>query len=93
MSTDTESIEKLTDAMSYESHTLPEGWTWEGAIAGPNGYNGHAYVANVACDPQGSLWVFCLLGRFRINRDHFARKRISDYPLNGLPLNLDPIEG
>lgn len=77
--------------MPYEPGTLPHpDWSWEGAIAGPDGFNGYAYVANVAQDPQGQLWVFTKAGRYRIHREEFARKLISSEHLAGLPLQLQP---
>jgi hypothetical protein len=77
----------------YSPHSLPdEGWEWEGAIAGANGYNGHAFVANVASDPALQLWVFSRTGRYRIDPEEFARKKISDRSLAGLPVELDPLE-
>lgn len=80
-----------TSEMSYDSSKLPDaGWSWEGAMAGPDGFNGRAYVANVAQDPQGQLWVFTKAGRYRIHREEFARKLISSEHLTGLPLQLEP---
>ena len=77
--------------MPYEPNTLPHpDWSWEGAIAGPDGFNGRAYIANVAKDPQGQLWVFTNVGRFRVHREEFQRKLISSLHLAGLPLRLEP---
>lgn len=79
--------------MPYEPNTLPHpDWRWEGAMAGPDGFNGRAYVANVAQDPQGQLWVFTRAGRYRIHREEFARKTISCMFLQGLPLTLLPAD-
>lgn len=79
--------------MSYDSSKLPDaGWSWEGAMAGPDGFNGRAYVANVAQDPQGQLWVFTKAGRYKVHREEFARKLISSEHLAGLPLQLQPSE-
>jgi hypothetical protein len=77
--------------MSYEPNTLPHpDWDWEGAMAGPDGFSGRAYIANVAKDPQGQLWVFTKHGRFRVHREEFQRKLISSLCLAGLPLHLEP---
>lgn len=79
--------------MPYEPNTLPHpDWRWEGAVAGPDGFNGRAYIANVAQDPQGQLWVFTRAGRYRIHREDFARKTISSMRLEGLPLTLLPVD-
>jgi hypothetical protein len=79
--------------MTYEPNTLPHpDWHWEGAMAGADGFNGGAYVANVAQDPQGQLWVFTRAGRYRVHREQFASKMISAMKLEGLPLTLDPAE-
>jgi hypothetical protein len=79
--------------VTYEPNTLPHpGWHWEGAMAGAS-FNGGAYVANVAQDPQGQLWVFTRAGRYRVHREQFASKMISAMKLEGLPLTLDPAEG
>lgn len=76
---------------NYEPNTLPHpGWSWEGAMAGPDGFSGAAYVANVAKDPQSQLWVFTHAGRFRVHREEFERKTISSLHLAGLPLQLEP---
>lgn len=78
-------------SMDYDSSSLPDtDWSWEGAMAGADGYNGRAYVANVAQDPQGQLWVFTKAGRYRVHREEFARKLISSEHLAGLPLQLEP---
>ena len=77
--------------MPYEPNTLPHpDWSWEGAIAGRDGFNGRAYIANVAKDPQGQLWVFTSAGRFRVHREEFQRKLISSLHRAGLPLRLEP---
>jgi hypothetical protein len=79
--------------MTYEPNTLPHpDWHWEGAMAGADGFSGRAYVANVAQDPQGQLWVFTRAGRYRVHREEFTRKMISAMRLEGLPLTLDPAE-
>lgn len=74
----------------YDSSKLPHNWSWEGAIAGLDGFNGHAHVANVARDSHGQLWVFTQAGRYRIHREEFERKLISKKPLRSLPLQLEP---
>lgn len=86
------SVRTVTDSAEYDAWTLPTDWSWHGAVAGPDGFNGRAYVANVAQDPQGQLWVFTWSGRYRIHREEFARRIISGFPLEGLPLQLDPAE-
>jgi hypothetical protein len=79
--------------MPYEPNTLPHpDWRWEGAMAGPDGFNGRAYIANVAQDPRGQLWVFTRAGRYRVHREEFARKTISSMFLQGLPLTLLPAD-
>lgn len=83
-------IEKISDL--YSPNRLPADWRWEGAVAGPDGYNGRAYVANVAVDTVGQLWVFTKHGRYRIHRSEFERRLISTEHLQGLPLHLDPSE-
>lgn len=59
-------------------------------MAGPDGFSGAAYVANVAKDPQGQLWVFTHAGRFRVHREEFERRVISGLHLAGLPLQFEP---
>lgn len=83
-------ITNMSDLSEYRPDLLPPKWHWEGAVAGADGFNGRAYVANVAMDPQGRLWVFTQVGRFRIHREEFARKLISSEHLAGLPLQLQP---
>jgi hypothetical protein len=79
--------------VTYAPYALPHpDWHWEGAMAGADGFSGRAYVANVAQDPQGQLWVFTRAGRYRVHREEFARKMISAMRLEGLPLTLDPAE-
>ena len=79
--------------MPYEPGTLPHtDWSWEGAMAGPDGFSGSAYIANVAKDPQGQLWVFAKHGRFTVHREEFQRKLISSLRLESLPLHLEPFD-
>lgn len=81
----------LTSAdMDYNSKVLPDGFEWVGAVAGPDGYTGHAYVANVAKDDKGYLWCFAECGRFRIATRSFEERKISDKFLPALPLSLSP---
>jgi len=84
-------VRSAFNVIPYEPNTLPHpDWSWEGAMAGPDGFSGAAYVANVAKDPQGQLWVFTHAGRFRVHREEFERKMISSLHLAGLPLRLEP---
>ena len=77
--------------MEYHHHVLPDDWVFRGAIASPEGYNGHVYLANVAQDPSGLLWVFARSGRFTVQEEEFNRKKVSDYPLIGAPYTFNPI--
>lgn len=77
--------------MEYHPHILPDDWVFCGAVAAPDGYNGHVYLANVARDPEDFLWVFVKSGRFRMQEDEFARKKVSDCPLIGAPYTFNPI--
>ena len=76
--------------MDYNSKVLPDGFGWVGAVAGPDGYNGHAYIANVAKDGDGMFWCFGENGRFRICPRTFESRKISDRFLPALPLSLSP---
>jgi hypothetical protein len=69
---------------------LPEGAKWVGAIAFPDGYVGHAHVANVYRRQDDQLIVCSLHGRYRIH-DNFLRERlISGRPLANAPVRLNP---
>jgi hypothetical protein len=81
----------LSDNYIYSPHILPDDCEWVGAIANADGFNGHAYVANVVRCPQNTLWVFTVHGRFRINEDFFSRKKISDSAVIGAPYHLNPV--
>lgn len=78
--------------MSYNCKILPDGFKWVGAVAGPDGYRGHAYIANVAKDGDGCLWVFVNTGRFPIDVESFERRKISDVFLPALPILLSPCD-
>lgn len=74
----------------YDPSVLPHGFYWDGAIAAPDGFNGHAFIANVARDQDGKCWCFSVHGRFRISKSFLEEHRISFSPLHGVPIHLDP---
>lgn len=78
--------------IEYSPHVLPDGWQWLGAVAGPDGYNGHAYLANVAVDPHNKKWVLGQCGRFSIDTEYFDKRKVSDFPISGAPYNFSPVE-
>lgn len=77
--------------MSYDPKKLPDGFRWVGAVAGPDGYNGHAMLANVAMDSNKELWCFAAAGRYRVSNWWFNKRQISDHPLIQAPLKFDPV--
>lgn len=82
----------LSPGYIYCPHVLPDDCVWIGAIASPDGYNGHAYMANVCKDPNGIFWVFATSGKFRIHLEEFHRKKVSDKALIGAPYNFRPVK-
>lgn len=75
---------------TYNAKILPPGFTWVCAIAGPDGYNGHAYVANVTKDPNGQHWGMGKHGRWPIDAEQVKRRMISEKPLKQAPFTFDP---
>ena len=78
--------------MDYDAKKLPNGFRWVGAVAAPNGYNGHAFLANVAADEKGQLRCFTRAGRFRVTRWWFDKRQVSDQPLVQAPMEFDPVQ-
>jgi hypothetical protein len=71
-------------------NNLPEGAEWVGAIAFPDGYAGHAHVANVYRRQDDQLVVCSLAGRYRIMKWFFDKRQISDKPLANAPVQFNP---
>jgi hypothetical protein len=69
---------------------LPEDAEWVGAIAFPDGYAGHAHVANVYRRQDDQLVVCSLHGRYRIQDYFFDERRISSKPLANAPVRFNP---
>lgn len=76
---------------NYNANILPPGFTWDCAIAQPEGYNGHAIIMNVARDSDGQAWAMAPSGRFRMDDQCVRRRMISDKPLKNAPVVFDPI--
>ena len=76
---------------TYDAKRLPPGFTWDCAIAQPEGYNGHAVILNIARDPNGQAWAMAEHGRFPMDDQCVRRRMISDKPLKNAPVVFDPI--